>query len=133
MFDLEKRLYQVLRPSLIVYINKLRVENALRGMDTNEEYKYFTKNFFHFKKFYMNFFKILPVLNEKIFTIIENEINYMIWLQGALEKDQKEIHKILIPIFDDNLIELIYCFIPKIIFEMAIVKILEFLNNGYDW
>ncbi|MCT4574062.1 hypothetical protein N3930_44735, partial [Bacillus thuringiensis] len=39
MFDLEKRLYQVLRPSLIVYINKLRVENALRGMDTNEEYK----------------------------------------------------------------------------------------------
>ncbi|MEC2433444.1 type 2 lanthipeptide synthetase LanM, partial [Bacillus cereus] len=93
MFDLEKRLYQVLRPSLIVYINKLRVENALRGMDTNEEYKYFTKNFFHFKKFYMNFFKILPVLNEKIFTIIENEINYMIWLQGALEKDQKEIHK----------------------------------------
>ncbi|PEX26222.1 type 2 lantipeptide synthetase LanM, partial [Bacillus cereus] len=50
MLDLEKRLYQVLRPSLIVYINKLRVENALRGMDTNEEYKYFTKNFFHFKK-----------------------------------------------------------------------------------
>lgn len=46
-----KRLYQVLRPSLIVYINKLRVENALRGMDTNEEYKYFTKNFFHFKNF----------------------------------------------------------------------------------
>lgn len=41
----------------------------------------------------MNFFKILPVLNEKIFTIIENEINYMIWLQGALEKDQKKFIK----------------------------------------
>ncbi|EOO65287.1 type 2 lantibiotic biosynthesis protein LanM [Bacillus cereus VD021] len=93
MFDLEKRLYQVLRPSLIVYINKLRVEKALIGIDTNEEYKYFTNNFFHFKKFHMNFFRMLPLLSEKIFTIIENEINYIIWLQGALEKDQKEIHK----------------------------------------
>ncbi|WP_141743294.1 type 2 lanthipeptide synthetase LanM, partial [Bacillus thuringiensis] len=93
MFDLERRLYQVLRPSLIVYINKLRVENVLIGMDSGEEYKYFTKNFFHFKRFYIKFFEILPLLNEKIFTIIENEINYMIWLQGALEKDQKEIHK----------------------------------------
>ncbi|MED3570156.1 type 2 lantipeptide synthetase LanM, partial [Bacillus thuringiensis] len=93
MFDLERRLYQVLRPSLIVYINKLRVENVLIGMDSGEEYKYFTKNFFHFKRFYINFFKILPLLNEKIFKIIENEINYMIWLQGTLEKDQKEIHK----------------------------------------
>jgi len=93
MFDLEKRLYQVLRPSLIVYINKLRVEKALIGIDTNEEYKYFTNNFFHFKKFHMNFFRMLPLLSEKIFTVIENEINYIIWLQGALEKDQKEIHK----------------------------------------
>ncbi|MDA1876723.1 type 2 lanthipeptide synthetase LanM [Bacillus cereus group sp. BY112LC] len=93
MFDLEKRLYQVLRPSLIVYINKLRVEKALIGIDTNEEYKYFTNNFFHFKKFHMNFFRMLPLLSEKIFTIIENEINYIIWLQGALEKDQKEIYK----------------------------------------
>ncbi|MGH1288108.1 type 2 lanthipeptide synthetase LanM [Bacillus toyonensis] len=93
MFDLEKRLYQVLRPSLIVYINKLRVEKALIGIDTNEEYKYFTNNFFHFKKFHMNFFRMLPLLSEKIFTIIENEINYIIWLQGVLEKDQKEIHK----------------------------------------
>ncbi|MEH7261052.1 type 2 lanthipeptide synthetase LanM [Bacillus toyonensis] len=93
MFDLEKRLYQVLRPSLIVYINKLRVEKALIGIDTNEEYKYFTNNFFQFKKFHMNFFRMLPLLSEKIFTIIENEINYIIWLQGALEKDQKEIHK----------------------------------------
>ncbi|MCU5321275.1 type 2 lantipeptide synthetase LanM, partial [Bacillus cereus] len=42
MFDLERRLYQVLRPSLIVYINKLRVENVLIGMDSGEEYKYFT-------------------------------------------------------------------------------------------
>ncbi|MEK5230162.1 type 2 lantipeptide synthetase LanM, partial [Bacillus sp. CH_50] len=88
-FDLEKRLYQVLRPSLIVYINKLRAEKALIGLDTNEEYKYFTKYFFHLNKFYINLFKMLPLLNEKIFTIIENEINYMIWLQEALEKDQK--------------------------------------------
>ncbi|PGD10573.1 type 2 lanthipeptide synthetase LanM [Bacillus toyonensis] len=95
MLDLEKRLYQVLRPSLIVYINKLRVEKALMGIDTNEEYKYFTNNFFHFKKFHMNFFRMLPLLSEKIFTIIENEINYIIWLQGVLEKDQKEIHKML--------------------------------------
>ncbi|PGM91510.1 type 2 lanthipeptide synthetase LanM [Bacillus cereus] len=93
MLDLEKRLYQVLRPSLIVYINKLRVEKDLIGIDTNEEYKYFTNNFFHFKKFHINFFRMLPLLSEKIFTIIENEINYIIWLQGALEKDQKEIHK----------------------------------------
>ncbi|GAB6252057.1 type 2 lanthipeptide synthetase LanM [Bacillus cereus] len=92
-FDLEKRLYQVLRPSLIVYINKLRAEKALIGLDTSEEYKYFTKYFFHLNKFYINLFKMLPLLNEKIFTIIENEINYMIWLQEALEKDQKEIHK----------------------------------------
>ncbi|PEE26859.1 type 2 lanthipeptide synthetase LanM [Bacillus toyonensis] len=95
MLDLEKRLYQVLRPSLIVYINKLRVEKALMGIDTNEEYKYFTNNFFHFKKFHMNFFRMLPLLSEKIFIIIENEINYIIWLQGVLEKDQKEIHKML--------------------------------------
>ncbi|TKI85299.1 type 2 lanthipeptide synthetase LanM [Bacillus mycoides] len=93
MLDLEKRLYQVLRPSLIVYINKLRVEKDLIGIDTNEEYKYFTNNFFHFKKFHINFFRMLPLLSEKVFTIIENEINYIIWLQGALEKDQKEIHK----------------------------------------
>lgn len=93
MLDLEKRLYQVLRPSLIVYINKLRVEKALIGMDINEEYKYFTRNFFHFKKIHVNFFKMLPLLNEKIFTIIENEINYLMWLQGDLKKDQKEIHK----------------------------------------
>lgn len=93
MCDLEKRLYKVLRPSLIVYINKLRVDKVLVGIDITEEYEYFISNFFSSNKFYINLFLMLPLLGEKLFTIIRNELKYIIWLQDVLEKDQKEIHR----------------------------------------
>ncbi|MFJ1138970.1 group II intron reverse transcriptase/maturase, partial [Bacillus thuringiensis] len=46
---------------------------------------------------------------------------------------QQAIHQILSPIFEKQFSEFSYGFRPKRSCEMAIVKSLEFLNNGYDW
>ena len=46
---------------------------------------------------------------------------------------QQAIHQILSPIFEKQFSEFSYGFRPKRSCEMAIVKSLEFLNDGYDW
>lgn len=46
---------------------------------------------------------------------------------------QQAIHQILSPIFEKQFSEFSYGFRPKRSCEMAIVKSVEFLNDGYDW
>ncbi|MGX2959617.1 group II intron reverse transcriptase/maturase [Peribacillus sp. JNUCC 23] len=46
---------------------------------------------------------------------------------------QQAIHQVLSPIFEEKFSEFSYGFRPKRSCEMAIVKSLEFLNDGYDW
>lgn len=46
---------------------------------------------------------------------------------------QQAIHQILSPIFEKQFSEFSYGFRPKRSCEMAIIKSLEFLNDGYDW
>jgi RNA-directed DNA polymerase len=46
---------------------------------------------------------------------------------------QQAIHQVLSPIFEKQFSEFSYGFRPKRSCEMAIVKSLEFLNDGYDW
>ncbi|MCA1322499.1 group II intron reverse transcriptase/maturase [Bacillus tianshenii] len=46
---------------------------------------------------------------------------------------QQAIHQILSPIFEKQFSEFSYGFRPKRSCEMAIVKSLEFLNDGHDW
>ncbi|MEC5305241.1 group II intron reverse transcriptase/maturase [Bacillus thuringiensis] len=46
---------------------------------------------------------------------------------------QQAIHQILSPIFEKQFSEFSYGFRPKRSCEMAIVKSLELLNDGYDW
>ncbi|MEK4418575.1 group II intron reverse transcriptase/maturase [Bacillus sp. FSL K6-0268] len=46
---------------------------------------------------------------------------------------QQAIHQILSPIFEKQFSEFSYGFRPKRSCEMAVVKSLEFLNNGHDW
>jgi len=46
---------------------------------------------------------------------------------------QQAIHQILSPIFEKQFSEYSYGFRPKRSCEMAIIKSLEFLNDGYDW
>lgn len=46
---------------------------------------------------------------------------------------QQAIHQVLSPIFEKQFSEFSYGFRPKRSCEMAIIKSLEFLNDGYDW
>jgi RNA-directed DNA polymerase len=46
---------------------------------------------------------------------------------------QQAIHQILSPIFEKQFSEFSYGFRPKRSCEMAIIKSLEFLNDGHDW
>ncbi|WP_366163807.1 group II intron reverse transcriptase/maturase [Bacillus infantis] len=46
---------------------------------------------------------------------------------------QQAIHQVLSPIFEKHFSEFSYGFRPKRSCEMAIVKSLEFLNDGHDW
>ena len=46
---------------------------------------------------------------------------------------QQAIHQVLSPIFENQFSEFSYGFRPKRSCEMAIIKSLEFLNDGYDW
>ncbi|MGX5576563.1 group II intron reverse transcriptase/maturase [Bacillus toyonensis] len=46
---------------------------------------------------------------------------------------QQAIHQILSPIFEKQFSEFSYGFRPKRSCEIAIIKSLEFLNDGYDW
>nr|WP_263327735.1 group II intron reverse transcriptase/maturase [Neobacillus sp. Marseille-Q6967] len=46
---------------------------------------------------------------------------------------QQAIHQVLSPIFEKHFSEFSYGFRPKRSCEMAIIKSLEFLNDGYDW
>jgi len=46
---------------------------------------------------------------------------------------QQAIHQVLSPIFEKQFSEFSYGFRPKRSCEMAIVKSLEFLNDGHDW
>lgn len=46
---------------------------------------------------------------------------------------QQAIHQVLSPIFEKQFSEYSYGFRPKRSCEMAIIKSLEFLNDGYDW
>lgn len=46
---------------------------------------------------------------------------------------QQAIHQVLSPIFEKEFSEHSYGFRPKRSCEMAIIKSLEFLNEGYDW
>ncbi|MFS0781340.1 group II intron reverse transcriptase/maturase [Bacillus sp. 1P06AnD] len=46
---------------------------------------------------------------------------------------QQAIHQVLSPIFEEKSSEFSYGFRPKRSCEMAIMKSLEFLNDGYDW
>jgi RNA-directed DNA polymerase len=46
---------------------------------------------------------------------------------------QQAIHQVLSPIFEKQFSEFSYGFRPKKSCEMAIIKSLEFLNDGYDW
>ncbi|MGG3470782.1 group II intron reverse transcriptase/maturase, partial [Neobacillus pocheonensis] len=46
---------------------------------------------------------------------------------------QQALHQVLSPIFEKQFSELSYGFRPKRSCEMAIIKSLEFLNDGYDW
>ena len=46
---------------------------------------------------------------------------------------QQAIHQVLSPIFEKQFSEFSYGFRPKRSCEMAIVKSLEFLKDGYDW
>lgn len=46
---------------------------------------------------------------------------------------QQAIHQILSPIFEEQFSEYSYGFRPKRSCEMAIIKSLEILNDGYDW
>lgn len=46
---------------------------------------------------------------------------------------QQAIHQVLSPIFEKQFSEYSYGFRPKRSCEMAIIKSLEYLNDGYDW
>jgi RNA-directed DNA polymerase len=46
---------------------------------------------------------------------------------------QQAIHQVLSPIFEKQFSEFSYGFRPKRSCEMAIIKSLEFLNEGHDW
>jgi RNA-directed DNA polymerase len=46
---------------------------------------------------------------------------------------QQAIHQVLSPIFEKQFSEFSFGFRPKRSCEMAIIKSLEFLNDGYDW
>lgn len=46
---------------------------------------------------------------------------------------QQAIHQVLSPIFEKEFSEYSYGFRPNRSCEMAIIKSLEFLNNGFDW
>ncbi|WP_078431839.1 group II intron reverse transcriptase/maturase [Metabacillus halosaccharovorans] len=46
---------------------------------------------------------------------------------------QQAIHQVLSPIFEKQFSEFSYGFRPKRSCEMAIIKSLEILNDGYDW
>jgi group II intron reverse transcriptase/maturase len=46
---------------------------------------------------------------------------------------QQAIHQVLSPIFEEQFSEFSYGFRPKRSCEMAIIKSLEFLNDGHDW
>ncbi|MGW6383823.1 group II intron reverse transcriptase/maturase, partial [Peribacillus butanolivorans] len=46
---------------------------------------------------------------------------------------QQAIHQVLSPLFEKQFSEFSYGFRPKRSCEMAIIKSLEFLNNGHDW
>jgi retron-type reverse transcriptase len=46
---------------------------------------------------------------------------------------QQAIHQVLSPIFEKQFSEYSYGFRPKRSCEMAIIKSLEFLNDGHDW
>ena len=46
---------------------------------------------------------------------------------------QQAIHQVLSPIFEEQFSEYSYGFRPKRSCEMAIMKSLEFLNDGHDW
>lgn len=46
---------------------------------------------------------------------------------------QQAIHQVLSPIFENHFSEFSFGFRPKRSCEMAIIKSLEFLNDGYDW
>lgn len=46
---------------------------------------------------------------------------------------QQAIHQVLSPIFEKQFSDFSYGFRPKRSCEMAIIKSLEFLNDGYDW
>lgn len=46
---------------------------------------------------------------------------------------QQAIHQILSPIFEKQFSEFSYGFRPKRSCEMAVIKSLEFLNDGHDW
>lgn len=46
---------------------------------------------------------------------------------------QQAIHQVLSPIFDKQFSDFSYGFRPKRSCEMAIIKSLEFLNDGHDW
>jgi RNA-directed DNA polymerase len=46
---------------------------------------------------------------------------------------QQAIHQVLSPIFEKQFSEFSYGFRPKKSCEMAIIKSLEFLNDGHDW
>ncbi len=46
---------------------------------------------------------------------------------------QQATHQVLSPIFEEQFSEFSYDFRPKRSCEMAIIKSLEFLNDGHDW
>jgi RNA-directed DNA polymerase len=46
---------------------------------------------------------------------------------------QQAIHQVLSPVFEEQFSEFSYGFRPKRSCEMAIIKSLEFLNEGHDW
>ena len=46
---------------------------------------------------------------------------------------QQAIHQVLSPIFEKQFSDFSYGFRPKRSCEMAIIKSLEFLNDGHDW
>ncbi|WP_427137677.1 group II intron reverse transcriptase/maturase [Psychrobacillus psychrodurans] len=46
---------------------------------------------------------------------------------------QQAVHQVLSPIFEKQFSEFSYGFRPKRSCEMAIIKSLEFLNDGHDW
>ena len=85
---LRERIYELIRQSVIVFLNELRLNNKLNYKDTHQQYSYFMKNFFNEKGLYKEFFAEYPFLLERLLISIHNEILFLKWLSKQLFNDK---------------------------------------------